>query len=106
MNSPAVGAVVSSSDGRLRVALDGEIDLANEEDVVSTVAAAVAQSNPSEIVLDLRSVTFMDSSGLRAVLRCRRVAESEGVRFRIRVVEGPVTRLFTVAGVAEWFERE
>lgn len=106
MNAPALGAVVSSSDGLLRVALDGEIDLANEEDVVTTVAAAIAQSNPSQMVLDLRSVTFMDSSGLRAVLRCRRVAENQGVRFRVSVVEGPVTRLFSVAGVAEWFNLE
>lgn len=106
MNSPALGAAVASSDGLLRVALEGEIDLANEEDVVRTVAAAIAQFNPSQMVLDLRSVTFMDSSGLRAVLRCRRAAENEAVRFRICVVEGPVTRLLSVAGVAEWFERE
>lgn len=106
MNSPTLRAESSYSDGQLEVTLTGEIDILVEENIVSRVTAAITQSNPLEMVLDLRAVTFMDSSGLRAVLRCQRIAESEGVRFRVGVAEGPVTRLFAVAGVAEWFDRE
>lgn len=105
MISPAFRAEVSSSDGVLIVELAGEIDLGAEEEVVSRVGAALAESKPSEMVLDLRAVTFMDSSGLRSVLRCRRVAEDGGVRFRVGLAQGPVTRLFATAGVTEWFER-
>lgn len=95
---------LAPSDEEVRVGLVGEIDLAAEEDVVSTVGAALSGSRPTQLVLDLRAITFMDSSGLRALLRCRRIADDAGVRFRIAVAEGPVTRLFSVAGVSDWFE--
>lgn len=92
--------------GTARVVLGGELDLECE----AAVAGAVAQvldgdaGGLGELVLDLRAVTFIDSSGLRAVLRGRDDAEARGVRFFLAVDgAGPVTRLLEVAGVADWF---
>lgn len=53
-----------------------------------------------DVVLDLRGVGFMDTSGLRYVLELHNRAETDG--FVLRIVRGPgaVQRVFEVAGLA------
>jgi anti-anti-sigma factor len=61
---------VQTTDGPLGpvVALSGDIDLAAVEAVEQKLRAAIG-GEPDVLVLDLRKVEFMDSSGLRLVLR-------------------------------------
>jgi anti-anti-sigma factor len=81
----------------LVVAPRGEIDLAT----VDLVREAVEREHqPGEaIVLDLREVGFMDTSGLRYVLELTERAEQDG--FGLRLVRGPsaVQRVFEVSGL-------
>jgi anti-anti-sigma factor len=76
----------------------GEIDLAT----VDLVRDAVdREQQPGEnIVLDLREVAFMDTSGLRYVLELTERGGREG--FGLRLVRGPraVQRVFEVSGLA------
>jgi anti-sigma B factor antagonist len=82
----------------LVVAPRGEIDLAT----VDLIREAIERDQqPSEgLVLDLRGVSFMDTSGLRFVLQLHERATQEG--FVLRLVRGPnaVQRVFEVSGVA------
>ena len=75
------------------VAAAGEIDLATIEDLQSIVDAAAAGAE--RVVLDLRAVTFIDSAGLRLVLRSSRAIGA------FSVVRGPqeVQRLFDLVGL-------
>ncbi len=81
----------------LVVAPRGEIDLAT----VGLVKEAVEREiQPGEaVVLDLREVGFMDTSGLRYVLELTERAEQGG--FELRLVRGPgaVQRVFEVSGL-------
>jgi anti-sigma B factor antagonist len=81
----------------LVVAPKGEIDLAT----VDLVRDAVERERqPDEdMVLDLRGVEFMDTSGLRYVLELVERAERDG--FGVRIVRGPgaVQRVFAVSGL-------
>ena len=82
--------------GALVVAPKGEIDLAT----VDLVRDAVEQAHQGEdLVLDLREVGFMDTSGLRYVLELNDRAPREG--FALRLVRGPraVQRVFEVSGL-------
>jgi anti-sigma B factor antagonist len=76
----------------------GEIDLAT----VDLVRDAVERDHqPGEaVVLDLREVAFMDTSGLRYVLELTDRGNREG--FALRLVRGPraVQRVFEVSGLA------
>jgi anti-anti-sigma factor len=76
----------------------GEIDLAT----VDLVREAVEREHqPGEaVVLDLREVAFMDTSGLRFVLELIERGDREG--FGLRLVRGPsaVQRVFEVSGLA------
>lgn len=90
--------VLTNRDGAtLVVSPRGEIDLAT----IDLVRAAVAgEQQPGEaVVLDLREVGFMDTSGLRYVLELNDRAKQEG--FGLLLVRGPraVQRVFEVSGL-------
>jgi anti-anti-sigma factor len=90
--------VVTDGDGQVfRVAPQGEIDLATVDMVRDVIEREYDSS--SALALDLRGVAFMDTSGLRLVLRLADRAATEG--FELRVVRGPtaVQRVFEVAGL-------
>lgn len=85
------------ADGALVVIPIGEIDLAT----VDLVREALERDHQGaeDVVLDLRSVGFLDTSGLRYVLEVNARAEREG--FSLRLVRGPrpVQRVFEVSGL-------
>lgn len=87
----------------LRVRLEGELDLITEPALVDAFIHALVGTAASTIVLDVRQVGFIDSSGLRALLLCRDHAARHGVGFALKVSPGPVTGLLKVAGVKDWF---
>jgi anti-sigma B factor antagonist len=90
----------------LRLSLGGEIDAAAEPAVVGAFTHALTDDTTVDLVeLDVSDVEFMDSCGLRALLRCRRLAAAHGVEFTLTVINGPVSRLLELAGLDEWFPR-
>ncbi|MHB1924204.1 MAG: STAS domain-containing protein [Acidimicrobiales bacterium] len=98
---------VLTEGDQTRIVARGEIDIATEQALRDAAAAAVASAPSGRIVVDLHQVSFMDSSGLRALLQSRDTAEAAGTAFRITAVpEGAVQRLFRAAGVADWFDYE
>lgn len=90
----------------VRVALTGDLDLLVERQLVDDVVDVLRETRPDRVVLDLTGVPFLDSSGLRGLLRCARAAEDHGVLLTLDVVPGPVTMLLDTAGVRNWFSYE
>jgi len=94
---------IEEAGGTMRATAIGELDMLTEPELVTAFSAALEHTTATASVLDLRQVGFMDSSGLRALLRCRDNAESKGIAFCLAIDDGPVTRLLDVAGVKDWF---
>jgi anti-sigma B factor antagonist len=82
-----------------RVCPVGEVDLATAPSVHARVQE-LASDGFTRVTLDLREVTFLDSSGLRMVLAL--CASAEADHWEFRVIEGPrdVQRVFELTGVA------
>jgi anti-sigma B factor antagonist len=86
-------------DGRILIKVAGELDLASAPRIEEALRAA-EEKGPALLVLDLRELDFMDSTGLRAILAAdarareadRRVAVVQGNENIRRVFE--VTRLY------------
>ena len=84
--------------GTAVVALEWDLDLAAAPEAAEALRAAQADGGP--VVLDLRALRFMDSSGLRVVLEAqRRAAGSGDGALRIATAEGEVRRVFELSGV-------
>ena len=84
----------------VRVCPIGEIDLATVDSIRRKIDECVA-AGCERLVLDLRGVTFMDSTGLHLVLETHAAAREEG--WELLVVEGPdsVQRVFEVTGLRD-----
>jgi anti-sigma B factor antagonist len=82
-------------EGQMRMALVGELDIASAPQFEEGLTEAENDA-PGVLVLDLRGVEFIDSTGLRAVIAADERARSAGRRFV--VVRGPaaVERVFSV----------
>lgn len=102
--SSEVGLVVRTrAEGRRTVvSVAGELDLAT----VALVERAVMTWFPvsEEIALDMRGVTFIDSTGLRLLLMLDEVAIEDG-RMLTLTPSGTVTRLLELTGLAPRFKR-
>jgi anti-anti-sigma factor len=72
----------------VRVELSGELDLASTK-LLHARLEQVESDNPELLVLDLRRLAFMDSSGLREVLED--VLELTHVEEKLATVEDPAT---------------
>ena len=85
-------------DAMVRLALMGEFDLSNAAQVEDAIRE-VERDRPSLIVLDLRELTFMDSTGLRALAQANSRAEEAGVS--LSIVRGPrqIERVLEISGL-------
>jgi len=72
------------------------VDLTTFRAVESALDAA--REGATVLVLDLREVDFMDTSGLRLVISEQQRAETDGYRFVVVPGSGKVQRLFEIAG--------
>jgi anti-sigma B factor antagonist len=91
-----------SGDGTIRVAVFGELDLTTAPALDQ--ALRDAHQHVRQVTLDLRSVTFMGSSGLAVLFAAADRARESGGRFL--VVRGPpsIDRLFALSAADRWLE--
>ena len=89
--------------GAVRVALRGELDLEHAY-TFDEEMRRVEGERPPCVVLDLKGLSFLDSSGLARLLAANRRARRE--RRRLLLVRGsvPVQRLMAITAVGQHFE--
>ncbi|GGQ43062.1 STAS domain-containing protein [Couchioplanes azureus] len=87
----------------LRLSLRGDIDFANAELITDAIREAVVQGRPKLVRLDVAEVTFLDSSGLGALVAARRAAMDCGAAFRVEGPDANVYSQFEIAGLVELF---
>lgn len=83
--------------GRVRVAPVGELDLATAEPLVQTIRV-LRRSSVTHLILDLRRVSFIDSSGVHVAWDLHTETADDGLR--LELVPGPpdVQRIFELTG--------
>jgi anti-anti-sigma factor len=89
---------VEPAHGKVHVIPHGEIDLASVG-VLDSKLRELRDTGFDHLVLDLREVTFMDSTGLRLILSWDQEASAEGVDFELIRGAPIVQRLFDVTGI-------
>lgn len=82
------------------IGVSGELDLASSPALEEELERGVA-SQAEVVIVDLRNLEFMDSTGLSVLVRAHQRATESGQRFG--VVRGPqqVQRLLSLTGVAD-----
>jgi anti-sigma B factor antagonist len=85
------------------VALRGELDLAGAT-ALEQELARLDEDAPEAVVLDLRGVEFMDSSGLRVIATNALSAQERGRRFALVPGAAQVMRVFDITRMRERFD--
>ncbi len=96
---PSFDLQLEHDGGTARIAPRGELDIATAPEFERAISDAAGDA--TSIIIDLRGLTFMDSTGLRALVQTDQRARSEG--FELKIVRGVATidRLFAVSGLDE-----
>jgi anti-sigma B factor antagonist len=81
----------TSAEGAAVLALGGELELSSAAALVCGVEDALRR-HPGELVLDLRAVRLIDSSGAGALLGVRRRCARMGAHLILVIADGPVRR--------------
>jgi anti-anti-sigma factor len=85
------------------VVASGEIDLWSAPEVKAALAGFGAPRQP--VVLDLRGVTFMDSSGLGLIVESNQRARKHGYRFGVAIGgASDVHRILEMSGLTKVLE--
>lgn len=89
-------------DGYTVVWVRGEIDIATAPELMRELAGAVG-ANQCRVVVDLTQVTFMDASGLNALVLARGRAEASSGEFRLVGTSGMVCKILHITGLDQFF---
>jgi len=81
------------------LALFGELDIASARAVEEELTSVEDEALLARLVIDLRGVTFIDSSGLRLVIEASRRAETAAHRLALTRPGDRVFRAFQISGI-------
>jgi anti-anti-sigma factor len=105
---PAFGATPTDRDDficevaygadRATVSLAGELDMANVGEVEGPLRDLTSLGF-RHVVVDLRGLTFLDSTGIALLLRWQRLAHDDGFRFGVVLGDERVRRPLEITGV-------
>jgi anti-anti-sigma factor len=101
-----LGIRVERQDSEVRLVVAGELDLATAPALHDAVTQLLGAGEPSTVVIDLGEVTFLDSSGLGALLRARADVLAAGGRLVLGAVAPGPRRVIVIAGLAGTFGLE
>jgi anti-sigma B factor antagonist len=88
---------IDARNGVTSIALTGELDMATAP-ILSDQLTAVEQRGSRTIVLDLRDLRFIDSSGLHVLVSAYRRSEMDGHRLLLVGANPSARRLFEMTG--------
>lgn len=86
-------------NGVLKISLEGELDHHAAKKAMSEIEGQISAQLPSSCVLDLRRLSFMDSSGIAVILKSyRRMNELHG-KFSVENVGVQPLKVLDAAGL-------
>ena len=92
------GLTVRPDRERALVLPVGELDLVSAGAVEREVVGLLERGFP-EVVVDLRGLSFLDSTGIRALVTCHRRARGEGARLTIILGDDRTRRPLDICGL-------
>jgi anti-sigma B factor antagonist len=79
--------------------LKGELDLPSSRKLVEALDELTPGAR--RVLVDVQRVSFVDSSGLSALLQSRRRCEERGIEFKVTPGTPAVTRLLEITGLTD-----
>lgn len=100
----ALSIALTSEDGSTVLRLAGELDLGEQPRVITHLEDAVSRGQA--VVVDLRELTFIDSTGIGVLLSGMRLASAASVPFRVVNATGLVKEVLVLTSVNDLLSGE
>jgi len=91
---------VENRDADLLIALTGDFDHHAAKEVTAKMCRAIDTYLPKRLAVDLGRLSFMDSSGIAALIKCKRMMDELGGEFAVVGAGKHVKRLFQASGLS------
>src|SRR5438270_10444138 len=102
----ALGFHITTStpdDGIVEITAAGELDLATSELLREAVDVCCARNGVHAVIMDLRDLSFIDSTGLRALWHAHELAQSIGAELILRSPSAAVQHLLHITKLSHVF---
>ena len=86
-------------DGRLTIALTGEIDHHCAKKYIEAIGGKIEAYTPEICILDFRDVSFVDSSGIAVVINALRSMSRIGGVLTLSGIQAQPMRVFRASGI-------
>ena len=86
------------SDGKLKIALSGDIDLGNAEEFYAAVMQAYSEQ-PCDLVFDCTALNFIDSTTLGTFVKILKKAKTDGKKMTLVGLQPKVKKLFVICSL-------
>ena len=96
--------VEPGATGEAVVLVRGELDAATAGRLRGVVTALLNRGGVTAIGLDLRGLTFIDSTGIGTLVVAKRICGQVGVRLRVSAMSRTVAQVLGVTGVSPELE--
>ena len=83
--------------------LEGEIDLHISPNVTASLSTMI-EKKPKQLIVDLSRVTYIDSSGLAALIQGMQNAEEYGGKFALAGLQETIRTIFEIARLDQVFQ--
>lgn len=94
----------SEQPSPVTLSLRGDVDLNTADELLTRGIKLLADCGPGiPLIVDLGAVSFMDSSGLSALVRLRRAAQAKDTQVLLRDVPDRVSSVLRLTGLSEHF---
>jgi anti-anti-sigma factor len=98
----SITALPEGRPGRVVVQVRGEVDSYTEPLLRACLHSQITRPAVTELVVDLRKVTFLGAAGIAALLWARNACQARGIRFTVRAgAQRRVLRPLEVTGLME-----
>ena len=97
-----IGVDIYEQDGFVVIAVAGELDLYTVPNLRNAFDEIFTQGAGRNLVVDMTEVSFMDSTGIGALVSGRRRL-ADGAQLRLVCTQPNVVKLFTLTGLTKVF---
>jgi anti-sigma B factor antagonist len=89
----------TADHGALRLAINGEVDLATASLLTNAITTAITTGHTTELVIDLDHVIFLDAAGISSLVRGRNLAAELGIAYVVTNPRDMVRKVLDICGV-------
>ena len=90
--------VIGLQNGKLTIALSGDIDLSNAEPFYQEVVKAY-EGQPADILFECENLNFIDSTTLGTFVKILKMVKTDGYGVRLTNLQPKIKKLFTICSL-------